>query len=48
MKHTKKVKNNKKKQNAKLRNNDIFGKLIENPINKIDVKFVNNRRQYLK
>ena len=32
------------KQNAKLRNNATFGKLTENPMNKIDVKIVTTRR----
>ena len=37
-----------KKQNAKLRNNVKFGKLIKNPINKFDVKIVSTRKQYSK
>ena len=37
-----------KKQNIKLRNNVIFGKSIENPMNKVDVKIVTARKQYLK
>ena len=37
-----------KKQNSKLRNNSIFGKSIENPVNKVDVKIVTTRKQYLK
>ena len=37
-----------KKQNVKLRNNVIFGKSIENPMNKVDVKIVTARKQYLK
>ena len=37
-----------KKQKAKLRNNSIFGKLIKNPMNKIDVKIVTTRKQSLK
>ena len=37
-----------KKQNAKLRNNGIFGRSIENPINKIDVKTATTGKQYLK
>ena len=37
-----------KNQNAKLRNNAIFGKSIENLMNKIDVKIVTTRKQYLK
>ena len=39
---------NKKKQNAKLKNNAAFGKLIENSMNKIDIKIVTTRKQYLK
>ena len=31
-------------QNAKLRNNAIFGKSIENPMNRLDVKFVTTRK----
>ena len=37
-----------KKQNAKLRSNAIFGKLIENLMNKADIKILTNRKQYLK
>ena len=37
-----------KKQNVKLRNNVIFGKSIENPMSKVDVKIVTARKQYLK
>lgn len=37
-----------KKQAAKLRNNSIFGKTIENSMSKLDVKSVTNRRNYLK
>ena len=37
-----------KKQNAKLRSNAIFGRSIENPINKVDVKIVTIRKQYLR
>ena len=37
-----------KKQNAKLRKNAIFGKSIENPMNKLDVETVTTRKQYLK
>ena len=37
-----------KKQNAKLRNSGIFGRSIENPINKIDVKTATTGKQYLK
>ena len=36
------------KQNAELRNNPIFGKLIENPMNKVEVKIVATTKQYLK
>ena len=32
------------KQNAKLRNNAIFGKSIEKPINKIDVEIMTTRK----
>ena len=35
-----------KKQNAKLGNNAIFGKSIENPTNKLDVKIMTSRKQY--
>lgn len=35
------------KKDAKLRNNVIFGKKIENPWNKIDVKLLNIRKDYL-
>ena len=37
-----------KKQNAELRNNAVFGKSIENPTSKLDVKSVTTRKQYLK
>ena len=37
-----------KKQNPRLRNDAIFGKLIENPMNKVDVKIVTATKQYLK
>ena len=37
-----------KKQNAKLRNNSKFGKLIENPVKKVDVKVVATRKKHLK
>ena len=33
-----------KKENAKLRNNAIFEKSIENPMNKVDVKIVTTRK----
>ena len=36
-----------KKQNSNLRNNAIFGRPIENPKNKVDVKIVTTRKQYL-
>lgn len=36
------------KRNTKLRNNATFGKSIENPLNKIDVKTVTTRKQSLK
>ena len=36
----KKEVNKMKKQNAKLRNNSKFGKLIENPVKKVDLKVV--------
>ena len=34
-----------KKQNTKLRNNALFGKSIENPVKKVDVKIINTRKQ---
>ena len=34
-----------KKENAKLRNNAIFRKSIENSVNKVDLKIVGFRRQ---
>ena len=37
-----------KKQNAKLRNNAIFGKSIKISMNKVDVNIVITRKQYLK
>ena len=37
-----------KPHNAKLRKNGIFGNLIENPINKVHLKNVTTRKQYLK
>ena len=37
-KEAEKESNKIKKQNGKLRTNAIFGKSIENPINKIDIK----------
>ena len=37
-----------KKQNAKLRNNVISRNSIENSMNKVDVKIVTTRKQYLK
>ena len=37
-----------KKENAKLRNSAIFGKSIECPTKKVDVKFVTTRKQFLK
>ena len=33
-----------KKQNHKLRNNAIFGKSIENLMNKVDIKMVSTRK----
>ena len=36
------------KHKAKLRNNAIFAKSIENPMNKVYVKIVTARKQYLK
>ena len=36
------------KQNAKLKNNTLFGKSIENPMNNIDVKILITSKQYLK
>ena len=37
-----------KNENAKLRNNSIFGKSVEHPTNKVDVKVVTTKKQYLK
>ena len=37
-----------KKRNAKLRNNAIFGKSIENPMNKVEIKIVTTRKRCLK
>ena len=37
-----------KKQNVKLRKNALFGNSVENPINKVVVKLVTTRKQYLK
>ena len=34
-----------KTQNTKLRNNALFGKSIENPVKKVDVKIINTRKQ---
>ena len=45
---TKKEGNKIKKQNSKLRNSAIFGKSIENPMFKVDVKIVTTRKKYLK
>ena len=42
----KKERNKIKKQNAKLRNNAIFSKSIENIMNKVDVRIVTTRKQY--
>ena len=42
------IKKKKKKKYAKLRNNAVFGKLIKNPVNKIDVKIMTTRKQYFK
>ena len=33
-----------KKQNAKLRNNAVFGKSIENPMNKVDLNIATIRK----
>ena len=35
-----------KKQNTKLRNNTVFGKSIENPMDKVDVKVVTTRKLF--
>ena len=35
-------------QDTKLKTNAIFGKSIENPVNKVDGKMVSNRKHYLK
>ena len=48
LRETEKEGNKIKKPNAKSRNNAIFGKSIENPMTKFDVKVVNSRIQYLK
>ena len=37
-----------KKQNARLRNHAIFDKSIENPMNKVAIKFVTTRKQFLR
>ena len=37
-----------KRQNAKLRTTSIFGKSIKNPVNKVNVKIVTSRKQYLR
>ena len=37
-----------KTQNAKLRTTSIFGKSIKNPVNKVNVKIVTSRKQYLR
>lgn len=47
-KETDKKCNKIKKQNAKLRNNAVCSKSIENAINQVDVKVVATRKQYLK
>ena len=36
------------KQNAKLKNNTLFDKSIENPMKNIDVKILITSKQYLK
>ena len=38
----------KQMQDTKLKTNAIFGKSIENPVNKVDGKMVSNRKHYLK
>lgn len=43
-KEDKKIKN----QKTRLRNNDIFGKSIENSMIKVDIKIVTTKKQYLK
>ena len=35
-----------KKQNTKLRNSTVFGKSIENPMDKVDVKVVTTRKLF--
>ena len=42
-KEDKKIKN----QKTRLRNNDIFGKSIENSMIKVDIKIVTTKKQYL-
>ena len=37
-----------KNENAKLRNNSIFGESMEHPTNNVDVKVVTTKKQYLK
>ena len=41
------VKKKQNKQTAKSKNNATFGKLIENPESKVDVKIVTTRKHYL-
>ena len=40
--------NKMKRQNSILRNNVVFGKSIETPINKVDTKIGTTRKQYFK
>ena len=47
-KDTRKKKVTRSKKYAKLRNNPIFGKSIENPMNNVDVKLETTRKQYVK
>ena len=35
----------KQKKASKFRNNAVFGKLIKNPVNKVDVEILTTRKQ---
>ena len=47
-KEAEKESNKIKKENAKLKRNAIFGKLLEITMNKVDLKIVTTTKQYLK